>query len=138
MISPDKDRWLEVSTEEFEGLTTVSVWKLVDHPSDHKTIKCRWTYVLKSNGHYKARLVAKGYTQVQGIDYGVTFSLVVRYESIIYQLAHAALQDWDIKAMDVKLAYLHGMLKEEIYMEQPEGFIAQGDEDKVCRLMHSL
>ena len=40
--------------------------------------------------------------------------------------------------MDVKLAYLHGVLKEEIYMEQPEGFIAQGKEDKVCKLMHSL
>ena len=101
----------------------MGIWKLVDHPSDHKTIKCRWTYVLKPDGHYKARLVAKGYTQVQGIDYGVTFSLVVRYESIIYRLAHAALQDWEIKAMDVKLAYLHGVLEEEIYMEQPEGFI---------------
>ena len=86
MISPDKDKWLEVSTEEFEGLTTMGVWKLVDHPSDHKTIKCRWTYVLKYDGCYKARLVAKGYTQVQGIDCGVTFSLVVRYKSILYQL----------------------------------------------------
>ena len=122
----------------FEGLTKMGVWKLVDHPSNHKTIKCRWAYVLKSNGYYKARLVAKGYTQVQGIDYEETFSPVARYESIRYQLTHAALQDWEIKAMDVKLAYLHGVLEEKIYMEQPEGFIAQGEEDKVCKLMCSL
>ena len=60
--SPDKDKWLKASQEEYEGLTEMGVWRLVDHPSNCKTIKCRWTYVIKSNGHYKARLVAKGYT----------------------------------------------------------------------------
>ena len=116
----------------------MGVWKLVDHPSDHKTIKCRWTYILKANGRYKARLVAKGYMQVQGIDCKETFLLVARYESIRYLLAHAALLDWEIKAMDVKLAYLHGVLEEEIYIDQPEGFIAKGEENKVCRLIQSL
>ena len=116
----------------------MGVWKLVDCPVDHKTIKCRWTYVLKSDRRYKARLVAKGYTQVQGIDYEETFSPVVRYESIRYLLAHAALLNWEIEAMDVKMAYLHGVLEEEIYMEQPEGFIAKGEEMKVCRLVRSL
>ena len=77
----DSDKWL-TSQEEFDGLTEMGVLKLIDHPSDCKTIKCRWTYVLKSNGRYKARLVAKGYTQVQGIDYEETFLLVARYESI--------------------------------------------------------
>ena len=70
-----------------------------------------------------------------GIDYEETFSLVARYESIRYLLANAALLDWEIKAMDVKLAYLHGVLDEEIYMEQPEGFIAKGEENIVCRLV---
>ena len=99
-------------------------------------IKCRWIYVLKSDGQYKAQLVTKGYTQVHGIDYEETFSPVARYESIHYLLTHAVLLDWEIEVMDVKLAYLHGVLK--IYMEQLEGFIAQGDEDKVCKLMHPL
>ena len=138
MSSTDKDKWLAASTEEFEGLIQMGAWKLVDCPTDHKTIKCRWTYVFKSDGRYKARLVTKGYTQVQGIDYEETFSPVARYESIRYLLTHAALQDCEIEAMDVKLAYLHGVLEEEIYMEQPEGFVAKGEEDKVCKLIRSL
>ena len=91
MTSPDKEKWLAALTEEFEGLTEMGIWKLVDHPSNHITIKCRWTYMLKYDGHYKVRLVAKGYTQVQGIDYEETFSPVARYESIRYILTHAAL-----------------------------------------------
>ena len=84
------------------------------------------------------RLVAKGYTQVQGIDYEETFSPVARYESIQYLLAHAALLNWEIEAMDVKLAYLHGVLEKEIYMEQLEGFVAKREGNKVCKLIQSL
>ena len=133
--SEESDKWLTAAREEFQGLTEMGVWKLVDRPDDRKTIKCRWTFVLKADSRYKARLVAKGYTQVHGIDYEETFSLVARYELIQYLLAHAALLDWEIEAMDVKLAYLHGVLEEEIYMEQPEGFIAKGEENKVCKLV---
>ena len=136
--SEESDKWLAASQEEFNGLTEMGVWKLVDHPDNHKTIKCRSTYVLKSDGRYKARLVTKGYAQVQGIDYEETFSPAARYESIQYLLAHAALLDWEIKAIDVKLAYLHGVLEGEIYMEQLEGFKAKGDKNKVCRLVCSL
>ena len=133
--SEESDKWLAVSQEEFQGLTEMGVWKLVDHPDNCKTIKCRCNYILKADGRYKARFVSKGYTQVQGIDYEETFSLVARYESIRYLLAHAVLLDWEIKAMDVKLAYLHGVLEEEIYMEQLEDFIAKGEENKVCKLI---
>ena len=94
--------------------------------------------MIKANGHFKARLVTKGFTQVQGIDYEETFSLVSRYESIRYILAHAALLDWEIEAMDVKTAFLYGELKEEIYMEQPEGFVVKGQEKKVCKIVKSI
>ena len=80
--SEESEKWLAAAHEEFQGLTEMGVWKLVDCPDDRKTIKCRWTFVLKADGRYKARLVAKGYTQVQGIDNEETFSLVARYESI--------------------------------------------------------
>ena len=50
MTSPDKEKWLQASEEEFKGLTEMGVWRLVNRPSDRKAIKCRWTYVLKSDG----------------------------------------------------------------------------------------
>ena len=94
--------------------------------------------MVKANGRYKAQVVAKGFTQEHGIDYEETFSPVTRYESICYLLAHAALEDWEIEAMDIKMAYLYGELKEEIYMVQPEGFIKLGQEHKVCKLVKSI
>ena len=101
-------------------------------------IKCKWVFTVKANGHYKARVIAKGFTWEHGIDYEETFSPVTRYKSIRYLLAHATLEDWEIKAMDVKTAYLYSKLKEEIYMAQPEGFIKSGQEHKVCKLVKSI
>ena len=91
--------------------------------------------MVKADGHYKAQVVAKGFTQEHGIDYEETFSPVTRYKSIRYLLAHAALKDWEIEAMDVKTMYLYGELKEEIYMAQPEGLYSQ---DRNTRFANSL
>ena len=84
------------------------------------------------------RLVAKGFTQIHGIDYDETFSPVARFESLRLLLALAALEDWEIHQMDVKSAFLHGLLDEEIYMEQPKGFITPGQESKVCLLKKAI
>ena len=116
----------------------MGTWRLVSLPHDKRPIKCRWRYVIKADGRFKARLVAKGFTQVQGIDYKETFSPVLRYKSIRYILAPVALLDWEIKAMDVKTAFLYRELKEEIYMEQPQGFVVKGQEKKVCKLVKSI
>ena len=83
-------------------------------------------------------MVAKGFTQVYGIDFEETFSPVARFETICILLTLAALEDWDIKSLDIKTAYLYGELDEEIYMEQPKGYIKKGQEEKVCRLLKSL
>ena len=134
----DHEKWLAVSKEEYDNLIEMGTWKLVSMPHDKKPIKCRWRYVIKADGRFKERLVAKGFTQVQGIDYKETFSPVSRYESIQYILVHAALLDWEIEAMDVKTAFLYGELKDEIYMEQPEGFLVKEQEKKVCKLIKSI
>ena len=87
---------------------------------------------------YKARLVAKGYSQVEGIDYGEIFSPVAKLTSIRFLLSLAASYDLEIEQMDVKTAFLHGDLEEEIYMSQPEHYIVKGKESLICRLKKSL
>uniref|UniRef100_A0A2N9FA36 CCHC-type domain-containing protein n=1 Tax=Fagus sylvatica TaxID=28930 RepID=A0A2N9FA36_FAGSY len=92
----------------------------------------------KEEERFKARLVAKGYSQRHGIDYDEVFSPVVRHTSIRAVLALVADQDLELEQLDVKTAFLHGNLEEEIFMVQPEGFKQPGTENLVCRLKKSL
>ena len=87
---------------------------------------------------FKARLVARGFTQNEGIDFTEVFSSVVRHASIRIILALVVVQDMHLEQMDVKTAFLHGELQEEIVMQQPEGYVASGKEDCVCLLKKSL
>ena len=87
---------------------------------------------------YKARLVVRGFSQKKGIDFDEIFSPVVKMTSIRTVLGLATTLDLEVEQMDVKTAFLHGNLEEEIYMEQPEGFKVQGKENQVCRLKKSL
>ncbi|GJR37037.1 calcineurin B-like protein 4 [Tanacetum coccineum] len=87
---------------------------------------------------YKARLVIKGFRQREGLDYFDTYSLVARITSIRMILAILALRNLEVHQIDVKKAFLNEDLEEEIYMNQPEGFMAPGLESKVCRLVKSL
>ena len=76
--------------------------------------------------------------KIPGIDYDETFSPVACFKSLWLLLALAVLEDWHIHQMDVKSAFLNGMLDEEIYMEQPQGFIVAGMENKVCKFKKSI
>jgi hypothetical protein len=127
--------------EEYNSLLDNQTWDLVPLPSRRKLFKCRWFYKTKSVvdgqiSRYKSRLVAKGFQQVQGIDYDETFAPVVKMDSIRLALAIAIAKGWEVHHMDVKNAFLHGDLSEEIYMEQPQGFMQ--DSYLVCRLKKSL
>ena len=87
----------------------------------------------------KVRLVAKGYTQIFGLDYGDTFSPVAKMAFVRLFIAMTALQQWSLYQLDVKNAFLNGDLQEEIYMEQPSDFVAQGESAGLaCRLRKSL
>ena len=87
---------------------------------------------------YKARLVAKGFRQRENIDFFDTFSPVTRMTSIRVLISIAAIYSLIVHQMDVKTTFFNGELEEEIYMEQPEGFVIHGPENKVCKLDKSL
>ncbi|KIK18519.1 hypothetical protein PISMIDRAFT_14301 [Pisolithus microcarpus 441] len=135
---PEQTKWFDAMRDELKSIEERKVWTLVKPPSGRKLVKSRWVFAVKSDGRYKARLVAKGFTQEYGIDFEDTFSPVTRFETVRILLAHAAQNNWEMEAVDVKTAFLYGKLDEEIYMEQPEGFKIKGQEHMVYRLLHSL
>ena len=87
---------------------------------------------------YKARLMAKGYTQTYGIDYEEMFAPVAKMNTVRILLSLAAHSGWELNQFDVKNAFLHGNLEEEIYKEIPPGFGSTNGINKVCRLKKAL
>ncbi len=87
---------------------------------------------------YKARLVAKGYAQTYGIDYEETYSPVAKMTIVRAIIDMATSKGWSLHQMDVKNAFLHGDLQEEVYMEQPLGYLDQTYPNLVCRLKKAL
>jgi hypothetical protein len=143
MQSSEAKLWEDAANAEMQSIRDNKTWTLAPLPVGRTAIGCKWVFKvkLKSDGtidRYKARLVAKGYSQQEGIDFSETFAPVARFSSIRILLALGAHYDWEIHQMDVKTAFLNGDLEEEIYMQQPEGFIEKGKENLVCRLRKSL
>jgi len=123
--------WRQAMLDELNALQNSGTWELVSLPSGKSVVGCRWIFAIKVGpddtvGRLKARLVAKGYTQIFGLDYGDTFSPVAKMVSVRLFIAMAALQRWSLYQLDVKNVFLNGDLQEEIYMEQPPGFVTQG------------
>ncbi|KAH9774809.1 retrovirus-related pol polyprotein from transposon RE1 [Citrus sinensis] len=117
-------KWKVVMNDEMRSLQKNQTWELVDLPPGKKPVGCRWIYTIKykadgSIKRYKARLVAKGYTQTYGIDYTDTFAPVAKINTIRILLSLAVNLDWPVQQFDVKNAFLHGDLSEEIYMDLP-------------------
>src|SRR5882757_3888124 len=136
--SVDAKQWSDACQYEIDALHKNDMWELTKLPPGRKTIKSKWVFKLKADGRYRVRLVAKGFTQIPGIDYDETFSPVAHFELLRLLLVLAVLEDWEIQQMDVKSAFLNGVLDEEIYMEQPIGFITPGTETKVCCLKKAI
>ncbi len=121
-----------------------NTWELVELPADRTAIGCsKWVFKTKmgsdgSVNYYKGRLVAKGYAQKYGVDYEQTFAPVVRSSSIRTLLAFAVQNDMIVHQIDVVTAFLNGLLEEDIYMEQPEGYIQPGNKHVVYKLKKFL
>ena len=130
--------WKAACYEELESLDKREVFELTDLPKGHKTIGCRWVFDIKGDSRKKAILVTQGFSQVEGVGFNKLFSPVVRFESMHLMLTLAALHNWFMTSVVVHTAYLYGKLDEEIYMWQPEGFIARGQESKVIHLKRAL
>nr|GEW45727.1 retrovirus-related Pol polyprotein from transposon TNT 1-94 [Tanacetum cinerariifolium] len=137
ITSKESDMWIESMGEEIESLHKKNTWELVKLPQIRKVVSLKWVFKKKAGLpgsdiiRSKARLVAKGYSQKEGINYNEIFYHVVRHISIFVLLSLVAHHDSELEQLDVKTAFLHGDLEEEIYMSQPEGFVVQGKEDYV-------
>lgn len=121
------ENWVRVMKEELQQIKKNQTWELVPRPVNKNIIGTKWVFrnKLNKNGEVvrkKARLVCKGYSQVEGIYFEETFSPVARMEAIQMFLVFSAKKYFKVYQMDVKSTFLNGELKEEVYMEQPEGF----------------
>ncbi|KAK2364787.1 putative mitochondrial protein [Trifolium repens] len=137
------EAWIEAMQEELNQFERSEVWDLVPRPEDVNIIGTKWVYKNKSdeNGtvtRNKARLVAQGYTQIEGLDFDETFAPVARLESIRLLLGVACILKFKLYQMDVKSAFLNGYLQEEVYVEQPKGFVDPEHPNYVYKLKKAL
>nr|GEV76231.1 retrovirus-related Pol polyprotein from transposon TNT 1-94 [Tanacetum cinerariifolium] len=122
----DDSTWIEAMQEEIHQFDRLQVWELVDKPFGKNIIKLKWLRKNKKDEDQilirnKARLVAKGYAQEEGIDFEESLALVARLEAVLIFVAYATYKSFLIYHMDMKIAFLNGPLKEEVYVAQPDG-----------------
>lgn len=133
--------WAQAVTEEITKLQALGTWEWADLPAGKRTVGSKWVFTVKYTptgllDRYKARLVAQGFSQVPGDDFLETFSPTIRAESLRILLAIGALEDLEMRQVDVVSAYPRSKLHAEVYMQAPEGL--DGPEGKVLRLLNSL
>ena len=122
------ESWVKVIHDELLQFQRNDVWTLVPRLEGEHIIGTKWIFHNETDKegnviHNKAQLVAQGYSQMEEVDYDETFALVARMESIRILLALACQLKFKLYQMDVKTAFLNGLLKEDVYVAQPKGFI---------------
>nr|GEX39766.1 Gag-Pol polyprotein [Tanacetum cinerariifolium] len=138
-----KDCWFQAMQDKIHKFDRLQVWKLVSQPDFVMIITLKWIYKVKRDKYgdvlkNKVRLVAKGYRQEEGIDFEESFAPKSRIEAIRIFIANAASKNMTIDQMDVKTTFLNGKLKEDVYVNQPEGFVDPDDPTHVYRLKKAL
>ncbi|CAI7747366.1 unnamed protein product, partial [Closterium sp. NIES-54] len=139
--SSDAEEWKKAMESELKSIEENGMWELVELPKGRKAITSKWLFKIKFDAdgnieRYKSRLVAKGYQQKEKVDYKEFFAPVVKPMTLRTLLAGAAIRGWVVKQMDVITAFLNGVLEEEIFMAQPEGF--DDGSGRVLRLKKAL
>jgi hypothetical protein len=114
-------------TKQYQSIINNDVWEIVPRPKSKDVVSSKLLYKIKhvvdgSIEKYKERFVAHGFSQKEGIDYEETFSPIARYTSIITIISLVAKIKWKLHHMDVKKKFLDGVIEEEVYIEQPQGF----------------
>ena len=141
MSQEDGPEWEQAIKEEFDSHVKNKTWVLVLRQPDMKVLTSKWVLHYKL-GEFnelvrrKARLVIRGFEQKYGIDFFETFAPVIKNRSIKLLLTIATLDDLELIQLDFDTAFLNGILRELVYMEQPEGFVE--DSRKVCQLIKSI
>jgi hypothetical protein len=135
--------WQDAMTEEYQSIMKNDVWDIVLRLEGKSVVTSKWIYKIKhaidgSVEKYKVRFVARGFSQVEGIDYEETFAPVARYTSIRTIISLATSMGWRLHQMDVRTTFLNGEIEEEVYIEQPDGFVTHEKESHVCRLKKAL
>lgn len=136
------EKWQVATDEEMASLLENNTWEVVEKPPGANIIDVKWVYKVKYDttgkvDRFKARLVAKGYKQLEGIDYNEVFAPVTKYSTIRSLLAVAAAEDWELQLLDIKTAFLNGVLEEEVYINHPPGY-PQGPPGTVLKLNKTL
>jgi hypothetical protein len=130
-------------TKEYQSIKKNDVWEIVPRLKIKDVVSSKWIYKIKhvadgSIEKHKAMFVARGFSQMEGIDYEETFSLVARYTSIKTIIALAAKMKWKLHQMDMKKTFLNGVIEEYVYIEQPQGFKVEDRKTHVCKLKKDL
>jgi hypothetical protein len=138
-----KKEWVDAMTEEYQSIIKNDVWEIVPRPKSKDVVSSKWLFKIKhvvygSIEKYKAIFVTRGFSQKEGIKYEETFALVARYTSIITIIALVAKMKWKLHQMDVKTAFLNGVIEEEVYIEQPQGLEVEDRKSHVCQLKKAL
>lgn len=139
----ESDEWRAAMQDELESHRRNHTWELVPLPEGKKLVGSKWVFKLKRNEEgkivkHKARVVAQGYTQKFGEDFEEVYAPVTQHATFRTFLTVAAKRNMTVKHLDIKTAYLYGVLEEEVFMRQPPGCGAKGKEKLVCRLHKSI
>ena len=143
MNDVNSNKWLEAMKDELKSMVQNEVWDLIELPEGRQKVGCKWVFKTKRDSHgnlerYMASLVAKGFIQKDDVNYEETFSPVSKKYSFRIIMALVAHYDLELHQMGMKTTFLNRNLNEEVYMDQPMGFIEEGKEHMVCKLKRSI